>query len=160
MPGERARMLLTKEGRAKRMRRTSGGNPVPFPVRWKDWEFDILGFKRFKLRREGTSEWLYVFDAGSFFQTSFLKAINPKNWNAPIVSEEDYAIIEEGKQRRSTATFDAEMITYNVTENRVMADLMSRYNEGLVASGIHLDKDQWFGPGQAAQEWLNNIGAP
>lgn len=159
LPGERARMLLTREGRAKRMRRTSGGNPTPFPVRWQGWEFDMLNYKRFKLRKEGEAEWMYVCDAGPFFQMSFLKAIT-KDWKHPIVTPENLAVIKEGKERRGFAKFDAEMIHYNVTENKVMSALMAEYNRGLVASGIKLRNNQWFGPGQAAQEWLNNISAP
>jgi hypothetical protein len=57
--------LLTKEGIAGRQPREDSGLRFPFPVRdggWRDtdegriwvkhrWEFDILGFKRFKLRQ-------------------------------------------------------------------------------------------------------------
>jgi hypothetical protein len=160
LPEERARMLLTPEGRARRTRRTNQ-HLGPFPVSWQDWEFDILGMKRFKLRPVGTKGgWMYVCDAGSFFQASLMSVIDPRKWDVPVVSEEEYAILEEGKRRRDTAVLDAGMRAYNSLENDVLARLMGRVNTGLVQAGIRLKKDQWFGPGQAAQVWLNGIKAP
>jgi len=177
MPESRGRMLYDKKEIAKRKRTLSGGNTVPFPVDIDDWECDILPGRRFKLRpapaagsggaesrRHGHQgnphKWMYVCDAGPFFQRSFLSAINPKDWPAPIVSDEDYALILEGKERRADAQLDAAMVRYNLAENRALAALMTVMNEGLVSSGIRLKKDQWFGPGQAAQAWLNLISAP
>jgi hypothetical protein len=160
LPEERARMLLTPEGRARRARRTNQ-HLGPFPVSYQDWEFDILGMKRFKLRPAGTKGgWMYVCDAGSFFQASLMSVLDPRKWDVPIVSEEEYAILEEGKRRRDTAVLDAGMRAYNSLENDVLARLMGRVNTGLVQAGIRLKKDQWFGPGQAAQAWLRLIGAP
>lgn len=146
------------------------------------WEFDILANKRFKLRpyvrpelvplrpvkrKDGTVEyvkvvrpWMYICDSGPFFQTSFLNAINPKDWSTPIVSQAEYDRIEIGKTHRQDAAFDADMIEYNILENEVMARLMTTLNEGFVSDDIRLRKDQWFGPGQAAQTWMRNIGVP
>lgn len=160
LPEERARMLLSKDGKKARERRESGRNKVPFPVRWGGWEFDILGTKRFKLRPLNGSSWMYVNDAGPFFQSSFLTAIDPKKWPEPICTPEEWATIEEGKSERSTASFDDKMVTYNVTENRVLARLMGKLNAGFVAAGVYLPRQKWFGPGQAAQAWMNLIDAP
>lgn len=178
---DRAWKLLHKDGIASRMPRNPDAK-FPYPVRVGAWEFDILGMKRFKLRpyvkredvptrivthQDGTQEevpiprpWMFINDTGAFFQTSFLNAINPKKWRTPIVSPEEYAIIEEGKKERATAQFDADMIRYNVLENEVLARLMSTLNEGFVEEGIRLRRDQWFGPGQAAQKWLALAGCP
>lgn len=148
------------------------------------WEFDLLANKRFKLRpyvaphqvpttmvthKDGTQEakkvtrpWMYICDAGPFFQSSFLKAIepSPKNWKNPILSRAEYDRIKQGKESRATAGFDADMIEYNVLENDVLARLMNRVNEGFVEIGVKLRKDQWYGPGQAAQAWMKLIGVP
>lgn len=160
LPGERARMLLSKEGIAKRKPKNPL-NPIPFPVEWRGWKFDILNYKRFKLQAEGSSEWLYICDAGSFFQTSFLSAIDPKNWqDSKVCTDEELETIREGKSKRGHTGFDAEMVKYNITENRVMSRLMAEYNRGLVKAGLFLNREQWFGPGQAAQVWLDNINAP
>src|SRR5215472_15041673 len=72
LPYDRGRILLTESGRLSRQRSNSGGNHTPFPVGYGQWEFDILGFKRFRLREKGKKGWMYINDAGSFFQTSFL----------------------------------------------------------------------------------------
>ncbi len=147
------------------------------------WEFDILGNKRFKLRpyvapehvekrivthRDGSQSeenvprpWMYICDAGPFFQTSFLKAIDPKDWNGnPICTDEEFALIKKGKEQRNVATVDEEMIRYNTLENEVLARVMTRLNEGFVADNIRLGKAKWYGPGAAAQEWMKLIGAP
>jgi hypothetical protein len=160
LPRERAWMLLTPEGRARRARRTHQ-HLGPFPVKYDGWEFDILGMKRFKVRPEGTKGgWLYVNDAGPFFQASLMSVIDPRKWDEPIVTEAEYAVLEEGKRNRDHAVLDTRMQTYNALENDVLSRLLQRVNTGLVAAGIRLRKNQWFGPGQAAQAWLNGIKAP
>jgi hypothetical protein len=160
LPENRARMLLTPEGRAKRVRRTAQ-HLGPFPVTYDGWEFDILGMKRFKLRPEGVKgQWMYICDAGPFFQASLMSVIDPRKWDVPIVTEDEYAILEEGKRSRDSAVLGDGMQAYNALENAVLARLMGRVNDGLAAAGIRLRKNQWFGPGQAAQAWLNGIKAP
>lgn len=154
LPENRARMLLTEQGRISRARRKSAGNNTPFPVTYEPWEIDILGFKRLKLRRIGSKGWMYICDAGSFFQASLMSVIDPKNWAEPVVTEEEYAILEEGKRKRDSARLDDNMVRYNLLENVVLARLMDRLNRGFVQAGIQLAKNQWFGPGQAAQKWL------
>lgn len=166
LPHERAIMLLTQAGIAARKRKTktrSGrGNLAPFPVYLEDWEFDIHAGKRFKLRPHDGKEhpWMYICDAGPFYQTSFLTAINPSEWPEPIVTPEDYATIEAGKQARAGAILDDDMVHYNVTENRVMGTLMESLNSGFRRMGIRLSRQQWYGPGQAVAKWLDNIEAP
>lgn len=146
------------------------------------WEFDILGMKRFRLRpyvksedvptkvvnhKDGTQSlvkiprpWMYICDVFPFFQSSFLKAIKPQPGARRIVTDEEYAMIEKGKSDRSAAKFGPEMMRYNLLENEVLARLMSTLNEGFVSDEIRLSKQQWMGPGQAAQEWMSNIGVP
>ncbi|SRR5216683_51779 len=160
LPEERARMLLTVAGRAKRAR-LKHPQLGPFPVQYGDWEFDLLGMKRMKLRRRDVkSGWMYINDSGGFFQASLLSVIDPKNWAEPIVSENEYETIREGKERRDSAVLDKDMRRYNVLENIVFARLMGRYDAGLTQAGIRLRKNQWFGPGQAAQAWMNKTELP
>lgn len=163
LPESRARMLYTKEGVAARRRKASGGNPVPFPVRWRGWEFDMLGdSKRFKLRREGASHWAIVCDAGPFFQMPFLSAIDPAAWpkGHAVCSDEEYRLVAEGKAIRSRdgiprgTPVAPETILYNRLENTILARLMAKQNEGLTSFGVRLHRDNWYGPGQAAQAWL------
>jgi hypothetical protein len=103
---------------------------------------------------------MYICDTGSYFQTSFLNAINPKDWVEPIVTPAEFAIIERGKAHRQDAKFDLAMIEYNILENEVLARVMQRVHQGFIADGIILNRQQWFGPGQAAQAWMKLIGVP
>lgn len=166
MPEDRARILLTAEGRAKRQRKdhTYLG---PFPVDDGEWEFDILGMKRFKLRPLGSKEWLYINDTGPFFQTSFLNVIDPAQWDEPIVTPEEFETIKAGKADRGRRQTLAEQLEnravtaeYNTLENAVLARAMRRMNTGFVSIGVKLQKDQWYGPGQAAQTWMRENGIP
>lgn len=165
LPKNRAWSLLASEGIERRKRTKSGGNTVPFPVHYGGWDFDMLGMRRFKLRRacceepwackHKASPWMYVNDAGPFWQTSLMKAIDPERWpEAPIVTPEEYAILQEGKSKRSVALLDDEMRMYNRLENEVLARLMTRQAEGLIKMGVRLSRDQWYGPGQASAEWM------
>jgi hypothetical protein len=191
MPESRGNSLFHPYGIAKRMPKNPELK-YPFPVIVDNkWDIDILGMKRFKLRPHVKKEmwlactvdhktaeqievcatgahkrhphkWMYINDAGAFFQTALLTAINPKKWEpgTAVVSDEEMEILTVGKENRSNAVFDADMIRYNVLENDVLSRLMRTVNQGFVADGIRLRTDQWYGPGQAAQAWLRNIEAP
>lgn len=140
LPESRARSLLTEPGRIARQRSSSGGNHTPFPVGYGKWEFDILGMKRFKLRPKGEKGWMYVCDAGSFFQASLMSVIDPRKWTDPVVTEEEYATLAEGKEKRDSAQLDSDMRRYNALENDVLARLMARLNQGFTQAGIRLKK--------------------
>lgn len=160
LPEERARLLLTDEGAAKRARKM-GRNPIPFPVYYDQWEMDIHAGKRFKLRPlNSKAPWLYVCDMGPFFQTSFLNAINPESWPVPICTASEYETIRQGKDDRNAAMFGPTMMRYNTLENDVLGRVAQTLDAGFTAMGVRLKRTQWYGPGQSAQVWLNHIGAP
>lgn len=173
LPADRGSMLLTAGGRALRARRAPGTEHLPpFPVRADGWEFDLLGFKRFKLRPEPTAgtkgaPWLYINDAGPFFQQAFLPVIDPGGWDEPVCTAEEFETIKEGKANRGVAMdlgaqlgARAETGRYNTLENDVLGRVLGRLNTGLTAAGVRLDRRQWYGPGQAAQAWMSRIEAP
>lgn len=169
-----ARMLYTAEGIAARtLRRARIKKTLVSPVRDAGWEFDLLGDKRLKLRPivDGCqcqeprvkctakhANWMYICDAGPFWQASLLTVINPANWDNPVVSEDEYLTIAAGKERRSNAVLDDDMRRYNKLENDVFARIMSELDKGFQQIGVKLKRDQWYGPGQAAQVWLNKHG--
>lgn len=190
LPASRGWKLFDKEEIASRMPRNADAK-FPFPVYYKGWEFDMLGMKRFKLRplvwrkdrpkctvahkkpelidecangkhNKHPHKWMYICDAGAFFQTALMNAIDPTKWKpgTEIVTPGELAVLQEGKDNRSTAVFDEKMIQYNVLENAVLARLMNTVNAGFVADGIRLKANQWFGPGQAAQAWMRLVGLP
>ena len=157
LPANRAEYLLSKTGIAKRQPKNQK-MPVPFPVSWGPYEFDILGTKRFKVRIKGRKQkWTYVLDTSSFFQTSFLKVL--KDYD--VATDEEWSIIEDGKQNLRGITLDygealpPEMFIYTALENALHARVMSELNKALTSQDVRLKATQWFGPGQAAQNWLN-----
>jgi len=164
LPENRARMLWTAAGIGKRQRKGSGGNPIPFAVylrgRDREWEIDALGLRRIKFRPKGEKGWMYVCDSGPFFQTSFLNVIDPKKWQEPIVSQAEYDLIKEGKEKRNEATLGPEMRRYMALEIETWSRVMAKLNQGFVKAGVRLSRQQWYGPGQAAQAWLKGVGSP
>lgn len=159
LPEERAKWLILEEYAARRHHPV---HQIVRPVGNGRWEFDILGTKRFKLRAKGyKGPWMYVCDVGPFFQTSLVKAIDPKKWPKPVVSDSDFQRIVEGKARRATAELDDEMREYNKTENKALAALMGELDQGLREGlGVTLPPTRWFGPGQAAQAWMESVDCP
>jgi hypothetical protein len=163
LPEDRARMLLTIEGKAKRRHRVKGKEP--HPVEYEGWQFDILGSKRLRIRPKQCScsiascrckkaSWCFLCDVGGFWQTSFLNVIDPTGWRTPILSAEVYERIRVGKENRAFADFDQDMIDYMHLEIEALESAMSVLCEGFEDIGIHLSPKQWFGPGQASAQWL------
>jgi len=167
LPENRARFLFTPS-----LRKHREPHREPHPVRHAGWEFDYLVGKRFRLRPEGRTRistmekgklktpWMHICDAGAYFQSSFLKAIELTNNPNPVVTPEEYAIIERGKERRQNAEFDQHMIEYNLLECEVLSRLMGQLESGIREEGLKPSRKQWHGPGQVAQLWLRKIGAP
>lgn len=181
LPESKARELFTNEGIAERRIRArshhrrkeiaENGLPIgswrhPEPVMWEGFEFDLLASKRLRIRQKGTKAWIYVCDVGPFFQSSFLKAIDPEQWPEPVITDQEYEIIGIGKEKRSSylvdydTPIDPELIGYNALECDILARLMTRYDQGLKSIDIELKRQQWFGPGQAAQKWLDHRHPP
>jgi hypothetical protein len=158
----RAEMLLSPKGIASRQPHSERMHQPFMVTLGQTWDIDVLAQKRFKLRphagynAKSQSPTMYVCDAGPFFQTSFLNVIDPAGWPASDypISDRDYQVILEGKNERATAQYDSKMVRYNVTENRALSAVMGHLNKGFVSAGVRLNKNQWFGPGQAASYWL------
>lgn len=118
------------------------------------------------LKEPKPDRYMYVCDTGAFWQTSFLNVIDPKEWGLhakDICSPEVYALIRAGKSKRDdryavedTSYFD-EMRRYNVLENETLSRVCQVLNRGFVDNeiSIRLDRDDWYGPGRAAQKLLD-----
>jgi hypothetical protein len=117
-----------------------------------------------KTERDGTvcrkASGMYVCDAGQFFQSAFLKVIQPtvENWgDHPIVSAEEYGIVDQGKSDRATVNLGPEMMRYNRLENEIFSRVLEVYDTGFKAEDINLRKWEWYGPGQSAAKWLKTV---
>ena len=188
LPELAAFQLLTDPGRQERKPRYKG-NPAAIPVRSDGWEFDMMGFKRLAIRpmvcdcrnpktlvqcEHDQNPWVYLCDAGAFFQMPFMSVISPKNWmingeltdwpcTDPIegyAGEELYRLVLAGKKRRSVAVLDEEMKLYNRLENVLLSRTMTSLAKGFNEIDIHLRRNQWYGPGAAAAFWLRSKHAP
>lgn len=121
------------------------------------------------------SGWMYICDSGPFWQTSFLNVIDPEGWKVklpdgtykydPVCTQLEYATVVDGKQDRGhvyeygeTAYF-ADMQRYNVLENEILARVTKRLNEGFMNERIpiRIPKTDWYGPGRAAQIWMDGL---
>jgi hypothetical protein len=110
--------------------------------------------------------WMYICDTGSFWQTSFLNVIKPEAWgNLPVVSQAEYDLVRRGKDNRSRivpygeTNYFEEMARYNILENEILARVTHRLNEGFLNDTIpiRLKKNEWYGPGRAAQAWMDML---
>jgi hypothetical protein len=179
LPRAAAWLLLSKAGRAKRLMKASDGpkRRMYHPVHTPKWDIDMLGFKRLSIRprvcdctvkgikcEHEQKSWMHICDAGSFYQMSFARTCEPAMWrddpDGPICTQEEWDKLFAGKERRSYAKLDKEMMEYNVLENILLCRCMSRLARGFASIGIRLAKDQWYGPGATAGKWLSQKGAP
>jgi DNA polymerase type B, organellar and viral len=179
LPIKAARSLLTKEGRAARHVIGKATRRAYQSVKVGRWEVDMMGDKRLSIRprpdgcmcyEQGIKcthkqlPWMHICDAGPFYQMSFLSVLDPKRWkNDPDgwpVTQQEYDAILEGKNRRSTARLDEKMKYYNRLENEILARVMRRLAKGFASIGIRPAKDQWYGPGATASQWLRQHDAP
>lgn len=165
LPESKAFKLLTKEGIASRKYKNAIRS-IPHAVQCRNWQFDILGNKRFRFRPKicdcefatckcpDQLDWMYICDSGPFFQTAFLNVINPSSWPEGTITPEEYETIKKGKEDRSSAHLGPEMMFYNRLENDILQRVMTLLDKSFRSIGVNLAKDKWFGPGQAAQAWL------
>lgn len=110
--------------------------------------------------------WMYICDTGPFWQTSFLNVINPKAWDGNAVcTQEEYDLVLAGKADRGhlyehgDTNYFAEMARYNTLENDILARVTQRLNQGFMNDRIpiKIPKTDWYGPGRAAQLWMDQL---
>lgn len=131
------------------------------------WQRVMPRMHRVGKQAHRVSAWLYICDTGPFWQTSFLNVINPKGWDDPPCDQHEFDTIKAGKDGRSrvvpygdTGYFE-EMRKYNVLENDILARVTVRLNQGFMndAIPIKLARNEWYGPGRAAQTWMDMLHA-
>lgn len=151
LPWEKLDRLVHREKR-------TGLNGMVFPVDYMDFQVDYLPRKEFKVRRvvrrteDETvwSPWIVISDVGTFFQMSFLKAIQVWGVGTP----EEHEQIRVGKlARASFSSADLENIgEYNALEIRLLQELMAKFRAACESAGYIPKK--WQGPGVLAETML------
>jgi hypothetical protein len=173
MPQSKVARLITKEGRDARRSKSDKLKGKILPVDLPHgWQIDMLGMRWMQIRQKGCHCQTYyckcpkgpnmtICDSGPFFQTSFLNVIDPGKWDNPIVSDDEFESIKEGKENRADANeITEDMRYYNRLENTILARVMKALDTGFRQMGIKLTARQWFGPGQAAQTWMKKNHIP
>lgn len=121
-----------------------------------------------KTNRRKSEPWFYLCDTGSFWQTSFLNVVKPDNWGGnAVATESEWTLLQTGKDSRSRVVpygcvdYYDEMARYNTLENELLSRVTSRLNQGFMNDQIpiRLARHEWFGPGRAAQRWMDTLHA-
>lgn len=127
------------------------------------WMYFTVGTGEEKVK---ASPWMYICDTGPFWQTSFINVIDPKNWSEKgVCTQHEFDTIVQGKSGRSKVVpygetgFYQTMREYNVLENDILARVSQRLNEGFMNDQIpiKIPKADWYGPGRAAQIWMDSL---
>jgi len=105
--------------------------------------------------RDGRKTSVTIYDAFSFFHTSFVKACSQfLDANNP-----DLEIVKKGKARRQEFTYqdlDNEIIPYTSLEVTLLVQLMNKFREILYSAGFKIR--HWHGPGAIASVLLRANG--
>lgn len=163
LPPEKIARLFDREARTQII--GGEGREYTYPVDWAGYQIDYLPHKEFKVRRfTGTLDhkgkkvftpWVVINDVGTFFQTSFVKALD--QWD--IGTPEQRADIATGKDMRADfGQLTEDTIKYNALEIVLLQELMESFRD--VCVDIGYVPARWQGPGNLATAMLRHHGAP
>lgn len=149
-------------------KRTRRDGKQKFPVGWREFEIDYIPRKEFRVRKkigeiegdEGETKskfgpWVIINDVGSFFQCSFVTAL--ERWNVGT-DEEREAIAKDKERRASFEKWDEGVDQYNAMECQLLVDMMDKFRDACVRVGYVPKK--WQGPGQLAEAAFRRHGVP
>lgn len=127
-------------------------------VRYGCYLFDWLPGKEFRIRRMGRgqeTQWVVISDVGSFFQCTFVEALEKWNIGSTVLRKS----IAASKAKRSGFTSITELTRlYNKKECDLLAELMTEFRDVVGSVGPH--PRHWQGPGNLAAAWLRHYDVP
>ncbi len=133
------------------------GRFYPVPVGHGVFEIDYMPHKEFRVRRKG-GKWTVVSDTFTFFQASFVRAL--EKWYAddpkmlPLIAR-----IAEGKaQRHSFGRVTQDEREYNKLEVLLLASMMERFRA--MCSELDIFPRKWQGPGNLVTAVFKRVGLP
>lgn len=127
-------------------------------VWWDNYGIDYIPRKLLKIVRKRTHPdgpgSITLYDTSAYFQCAFLRAL--KDWE--VGTEEEWALIQAGKESRREFTLPAppEVLTYNLLECRLLADLITKMVAAAEKLGITLRS--YHGPATMAEALLDLHG--
>jgi hypothetical protein len=161
MPRERLARLLDMD-----CRRVPGKPCTSLAVDYGPFQLDYLPRKEFRVRRRlrfdreanrwEWSHWTIINDTGSFFQTSFVKAL--RAW-LPDLDPRIIDQIAEGKEQRAefgAVTHDERQ--YNHLECVLLARMMERFRD--MCDRVNIRPSKWQGPGNLVSTVMKREGVP
>jgi hypothetical protein len=172
IPPERLARLLDMD-----CRRIPGKPCSSFPLDWHGFQLDYLPRKEFRVRRRlrrnpdtgrvEWSPWIVINDCGSFYQSSFVRALEQWLHDAsdddgnmvPTAMGPVIARIAEGKEQR--ATFGAvteDERQYNHLECILLARMMERFRD--MCDRVNIRPAKWQGPGNLVSAVMKREGVP
>lgn len=153
IPVARLQRLLDRE--ARQVPDKPGSS---FPVDVGPFQIDYLPKKEFKVRRRiRGAEWTTIQDVGSFFQCSFVKAL--QRWFDDGSMDEQIARIAEGKeQRHDFGQVTQDERQYNLLEIIMLERMMDKFRS--VCDELDLRPHKWEGPGHLVSAVFRNEGLP
>jgi hypothetical protein len=139
-----------------------------WPIDFAGFQIDYLPGKEFRVRRKDGGKWTIISDVGSFFQSSFVKALrrwfsepNPDG-GEPIVDPKYLPVIErieEGKkQRHDFGSVTEDERQYNILEIRMLEQLMEKFRD--VCTELDIRPNRWQGPGTLVSTVFKREGLP
>jgi hypothetical protein len=157
MPVERLKRLLDIE-----CRRVPGKPCSSFPIDFGPYQIDYVPKKEFRVRRRPAlgqkQPWTIIHDVGTFFQSSFVVAL--EKWFKdepefrPVIER-----IREGKDQRNEfghVTMDTR--DYNLLEIRSLEKLMHKFR--LMCHKLDIRPGKWQGPGNLVSAVFKREGLP
>lgn len=148
---------------------TNKDGKMGFPwIDWRQFQLTVRDGKMFGVRRRGTKQWTIINDVGSFFQSSFVKAL--ETWLGRHDSETDEYIIDDPKtrwivdaiaagknDRNDFGELTQSTRDYCRLECEQLAKLMETFRDHCDALGLR--PSAWQGPGYlvTAAMKLNNF---
>jgi hypothetical protein len=152
LPASIISALLDRANRTERL------NGIVRRIRYGKWLFDWLPGKEFRVKRVGKgldNHWVVISDVGSFFQTSFVDALEKWNIGSAALRQR----IAASKAKRSGFTEITPLTRlYNKKECDLLSELMSEFRR--VVGEVGPFPRQWQGPGNLASAWLKHYQVP
>lgn len=163
LPAERLTRLLDMD-----CRRIPGKPCTSLPVDVGPFQIEYIPTKEFRVRRKlrwnpekkrmDWTRWIIISDTGSFFQTSFVKALQV--WlgdepdMGPVIEK-----IAEGKEQREEFTYVThDEREYNHLECILLARMMEKFRE--MCDRVNIRPAKWQGPGNLVSAVMKREKVP
>ncbi len=147
--------------REKRMIRDKDGKPTsryyPVKVGHEEFEIDYMPHKEFRVRRKG-AKWTVVSDVFTFFQSSFVRALQKWFGDDPALAPVIEQIAIGKEQRASFGAVTQDEREYNKLEIAMLERLMETFRAMCTELDIHPTK--WQGPGNLVTAVFKREGLP